>query len=60
MDDVHKKGLADAILKQAHEELKREAIREQIDETKEAIRAARRARRWWHKLFPWRITVERR
>ena len=60
MNDAEKKELADTIIKVAKQELKHEEIRKQIEETKEAIRAARRARRWWHKLFPWRITVKRR
>lgn len=60
-----KKALRDALegrptpRASAEAEYRREIYRKAVEEAKEQLRA-KAARPWWVKLFPWRITIERR
>lgn len=47
------------IISQAKKELAEERYRAAVKQEKERLRA-KAARPWWAKLFPWRITIERR
>lgn len=49
------KGVSE-IVAQAVAEIEAEQRREQIEVEKERLRTAR----WWHRLFPWRITITKR
>lgn len=49
----------DAIKKQAIHELEKEKFLEDVKREKEVIRA-RRNRSFWSKIFPWKLTIERR
>lgn len=44
---------------EAQAELDKDLRRKAIDEAKARLRA-KASRPWWAKLFPWRITIERK
>lgn len=44
---------------QAEEEIAREDFRDQVRVEKEKFRS-KRARSFWRKVFPWKLTIERR
>lgn len=44
------------VVEQAYAEIEAERRREKVEQVKGQIRAAR----WWHRLFPWRITITKR
>ena len=45
------------VLRQARSEVIKEEFRERVEAEKERLRTHRP---WWHKVFPYRITIERR
>ncbi len=49
-------GWAERVKRHAQAELDEERFREQVEIEKTQLRA----KRWWHILFPWRITFIRR
>jgi hypothetical protein len=55
MDDIDPLDPAD-IVREAHHEYLMEERRAAIERVKARLRAAR----WWHRLFPYIITIERR
>lgn len=52
-------GYAEQIIKEAEKEINEEFRRVLIDKEKARLRA-KAARPWWAKLFPWRITIQRK
>lgn len=50
----------DSIVEAALAELEAEHMREAIDAAKNHIRAREAAARWWHRLFPFTVKIERR
>lgn len=47
------------VRQRAREEFHREQFRSAVEDEKAHLRAAA-GRRWWHRLFPWIITITRR
>lgn len=50
----------DAITAAARDELDHENFRELVESRKAQLRKYDSAARWWHALFPWVITINRR
>jgi hypothetical protein len=48
------------ILTDAHREFEEELYRELIEKYKDQLRREYRAKRWWHKFFPFEIIIRRR
>ena len=46
--------------REAREEIAREDHRKEVEEEKKRIRERRAARRWWHSLIPFTVTITRR
>jgi hypothetical protein len=48
------------VLLDAHEQLKEELFNEEVVRMKNELRSQYLAKRWWHRLFPFTIKIERR
>jgi hypothetical protein len=48
---------AKELRRQAEDELKQEARRKRVDEIKAALRVKKP---WWHKIFPFKVTITKR
>ena len=60
MDEETRFGFeTSTVREQAESEIHRENYREQVRIIKEEIRA-KRDKTFWRKVFPWKITIERR
>lgn len=53
-------GFAEKVERQARLELAAEAARAAIEAKKQELRAAKANRKWWHRLVPFVIRIERR
>lgn len=59
-DEENAIKLLDTAQYQAKKEIHEEVYRELVDELKEDLRQKAAGHRWWHVIFPWKITITRR
>lgn len=48
------------VVRVAREERQEEAFRAAVEKEKARQREAQASIRWWHKVFPWEISIRRR